>query len=161
MRFEDSYCSAPPLEQFLFFIWLMHSVTKFIGGHSDVVMGSISCNDKVGRWMSNGPSKACCTTSYWGRVFLQQSILLEQIKKKFNDFLFFTNFIFFHRSLSLNITPHILLLPNSYFSHHWLIQYFPILSYLSRYLGNYRQVALCSKRIWRCSFSFRLLLGQY
>ena len=23
------------------------SVTKFIGGHSDVVMGSISCNDKV------------------------------------------------------------------------------------------------------------------
>mmetsp|Transcript_30048 Transcript_30048/g.28717 ORF Transcript_30048/g.28717 Transcript_30048/m.28717 type:complete len:215 (+) Transcript_30048:911-1555(+) len=24
----------------------LHSVTKFIGGHSDVVMGSISCNDK-------------------------------------------------------------------------------------------------------------------
>ena len=43
---------GPPNDNFssdlISFFCFLYSVTKYIGGHSDVVMGSISCNQKVG-----------------------------------------------------------------------------------------------------------------
>ena len=152
ISFEWKICLSV-LFIFSFLISFSFSVTKFIGGHSDVVMGSISCNDKVDRWEiyhCNTSTKSDVVTVI--QLSSNRGVCYHSVDLSFSHFTLIASC---YRIISHSAS--------NFSSLYYLFCYFSLrFLFLScNLLGYYRQITLCAERIRSSAFSFWLLFGLY